>query len=271
MAARNKILAGATKPLVKTFKNSKYQRTLTPNKETYLLPGDINLPASKVIFQAYNKRLSEVAPFGNGKFETYLNALYTYDYKWLREIDQTASAPIIAAMSTMAPVMQGMGTIIKIISGGTIPANKIMEAEYKKLKHMSLIYPTLAYYILNYEKYNKACVERNAVNMVVKYRWTEYGGYHQVLDSGGYDTHYKVNRRFLPAFKVLYKSDGDSEIKKISDRFFSAKNKIYHDELIKGTYRLMQKNCKSKIIWHIEPQMIRYFNDVKRRTDAAGH
>jgi len=269
--ARNKTLAAATAPMVKLIQQTKHQRTFEELQSNYLMASDASLPAAKKIFTAVNMQRTKVAPFGQGKFETYLNSLYTYDYDRLRELDRSSAAPIAASMRSLMPVMQGVGTLVEAFTGGVVPAKKMLEAEQKKLEQASLIYPTMAFYILNYEKYNRQCIDRDAVTMTVKYRWTEYevnGGFRHEVDSGGHDTDYKVNQRFLPAFNVIYKNDGDDIMAKFADRFFSGNSKIYRDELIDGTYALMQKNCKGKTIKHIEPNMIRYFNDVKNRQDA---
>ncbi len=273
-ATRDRLLAATAAQLEKLFHQARHERTLRQVREKYLLPDDRDLPAGRTLYAAYDKRLKQVAPFGEGKFETYLNALYTYDYDRLREIDRHSAAPVAAALNDMMPAMQGIGGIVEAISGGMVPARKMLDIEQKKLKHMSLIYPIMAFYILNYEKYNAACVESNAKPMTVQYRWTEYendGGIRRVVDSGGHDTTYLVNRRFLPAFMVIYKNDADDIVAKFADRFFAGDNKIYRDELIDGTYRLMQNDCRKKTIRTIEPQMIRYFNDVKKRMDAVTH
>lgn len=261
---RNKILAGTKNQIIKLIKQTKHQRTFNEVEASYFLASDKELPAGKKILSAAETQRSKVAPFGKGKFEVYLNALYTYDYKRLRAIDR-------ASITSIAAALQGMRSFLGNLTGKNSIVSKIMKVEQAKLRQSSLIHPIMAYYILNYEKNHNKCIEKTAVRMTVKHSWETYevsGGFRTEIDSGSYDIHYKVNRRFLKAFNVIYKSDGDEVVKKFADRFFNGKNKIYRDELIDGTRNLMKMNCKGKIIKNIEPKMIRYFNDVQGRMDA---
>lgn len=239
----------------------------------YLMASDRQNPAGQQIFKKMEARLAVVAPFGEDKFAEYLNALYVYDYKTLRQMDKESIGPTVQAMKGIMPQMKAFGTLMKFFSGGVIPGEKMMEVMDKKMEQASLIYPIMAFYILNYEKYHAACLEPTAEKRTVQYRWTEYEtngyGYRREIASGGSDTDYWVNPRFLHIFEVIYRSDGDNAIGKFADRFFKGENKIYQDQLIDGTRRLMQRDCKGEVIKAMEPQMIRYFDDVKGRMDAV--
>ncbi len=270
---RRQLLSKTTGSLSSLINRLSHERTLKVFERNHLLKSDYRTSPGKTIYAALNKRRAEVAPFQTGgEFKHYLNALYSYDAQTLKKLDAASAQPIANAMNQLKPAMAGMGAIFEVISGGVIPGRKIMESSFAGIEEASLIYPVMAFYILNYEKYNSACIEASAHRRTVQYRWTEYNTVNGVrfeTDSGGHDTHYRVNRRFNHIFNVIYRNDGNNGIAKFADRFFKGKGKIYRDELIKGTYNLMQLDCNSPMVKKMESNMIRYFDSAKARIDKA--
>jgi hypothetical protein len=267
--ARKQLLAGSVAAMSRLIKQREHERTLSALQAAYLLDSDRKLPAGRQIQAALAQRRSAVAPFQRGgHFRHYLNALYSRDTQTLQQLDRTSMKPIADSMRQLQKPMQAMGTILEAVSGGVIPGRKIYGTAFAGLEDASLITPIMAFYVLNYEKYNGACMDAKPHKRTVQYRWTEtttINGVSFVSDSGGYDTHYLVNDKFIDIFDVIYASDGNNGLAKFADRFFQGKGKIYRDELIQGTYDLMTKNCKSALIQRMEQNMIDYFNVARAR------
>jgi len=270
---REKLLARTLTSMSTLINKQKHARSLKALEREYLMDGDRYFTAGKNIHTVLAKRYQVVAPFQTGSnFKHYLNALYTYDTQTLTELDWVSARPVAKAMDELIKPMLGLGAILEDVSGGLIPGRKIMRSSFAGAEEASLIYPVMAFYILNYQRYNQACIESDAYKRTVQYRWEEHktvGGVRFLSDSGGHDTTYLINRRFNPIFEVIYKDDGDGAIAKFSDRFFQGKGKIYRDELIAGTYTIMQMNCNSGLIKKMESNMIRYFSRAKARLDNA--
>lgn len=272
--AREKILEGAAPSLIQVINKQEFERNLNSVKKTYLLSLDYQNPTGQKVVSALEKRIDTIAPFRGDRTSSYFNALYSYDYEALREIDNTSFAPIKDAMGAISPQMQAMGAILEGVSGGFIPGRQIMNAGMEKLEHASLIYPIMGYYVLNYEKYNANCMHPKAKPHTIRYSWertrTQYG-YTYTVDSGESYTHYRVNPKFEHVFNKVYETQGDKTLARWADRFFKGNNKLYLDEVIDGTHNLMQLDCNTATIKKLEDNMIRYFDDAMTRQSEAVH
>lgn len=255
------------------IKKQPHESSLKRLASNYFIDGDRQLPGTKKVFAEYNRSSKKIAPFqGNGPFDQYMNALYTYDESYLRDVDKRSIAPILRSMQGLMPILDIAGGLISILSGGSISGDKVVKSEIAEAREMSLIQPMMAFYVLNYEKYNGQCVEANAVPYEITTRWTEYtesDGYRYKTGHTEYKTQYKVNRRFVAVFKNEYKNDGDSMVAKFSDRFFQGSGKIYRDELINGMVQFMRRDCNTSIVIRMEKNMLRYYNSVQARIQKA--
>ena len=272
--ARNKALEAAAPALIQMINKQEFERAINKVKKEYLLAEDSQSPAGRKILKAAEQRLVTVAPFRGDRISGYLNALYGYDYETLRQVDEASITPVKNAMESINPAMQGMGALMEFFSGGTIPARKIFNASMEQLGEASLIYPIMGYYVLNYEKLNPNCMEKNAKPHTIRYSWertrTEHG-YTYTIDSGESYTHYRVNPRFEHIFNRIYTTQGDKTLSKWADRFFQGSNKIYLDEVYDGTHNLMTQDCNTPTIKKLEKNMIRYFNEAMARQSNAVH
>ena len=271
--ARDKIMQDSLSSMTSLINSSKHERTLKELELAYFIDSDNQLPAGRKLNAVLEKQRARVAPFQTGSnFKHYLNALYSYDTETLSQLDYASAKPIAESMKQLDKPMSALGTIMEGISGGAIPYRKMMKSAFAGIEEASLIYPVMAYYILNYESKNSACYDSTARMRTVQYRWSETTTRNgMVIDSrsGGHDTQYKVPGKFLDIFEIVFRGDGNSAMAKFADRFFSGSGKIYRDELIKGTQKLMDIDCKSRLVQKMEDNMIKYFWVAKRRLDTA--
>jgi len=261
------LLADTRTQMLSMIHSWKHASVLDKQAPVYFLPGDQTSASGKKLYAALEKQRQKVAPFGEGNFNAYLNALYSYDYKFLRRADLVSILPVAQAMYSMQPLIGGLEKLFFGKDGMRGTGKTQMDIEIAKLKASSLSYPLLAYYLINYQHYNKNCI-KNPVLREVSYQWVETLN-DMVVDSGTYSKKFLIDLRFNPIFEDVFEENPDKVTRKVFDRFFSSKGKIYRDELVEGTRWLMQKNCMDPVIRKLEDNMIKYFADVKKRLDAV--
>ncbi len=265
---REGLFADTQTQMLSMIHSWKHARVLDEQASMYFLPGDQTSASGKKLYAALEKQRQKVAPFGEGNFNAYLNALYSYDSRFLRRADLVSILPVAQAMyNSMQPLIGGLEKLFFGKGGMRGTGRTQMDIEMAKLKESSLSYPLLAYYLINYQHYNKNCI-KDPVWREVDYIWIRTLN-DIVVESETYSKKFLIDRRFNHIFDEVFEKNPDKVTRKVLDRFFSSKGKIYHDELVEGTRRLMQKNCMDPVIRKLEDNMIKYFADVKKRLDAV--
>lgn len=267
LEVRNHLLASHYSTLATIVRGWQHASILEEKETDYFLPIDQRLPSGKKIIALLENQRRHVAPFGKGNFNAYLNALYTYDTDRLRQIDRYSIYPVVQGMYALQPIVSALEKIFFGDQGMRGTGQTQIDIEIAKLKESSLIYPLMAYYLMNYQNYKLHCSKRN-IERTVTTTWIETRD-DIVVDSGESRRTYKFDIRFNHIFEVIYDSNPDDLMQRMADSFFKARGKIYRDELIRGTHKFLQRNCKDQVARKIEDNMIRYFNEVKKRIDAV--
>ena len=267
LEVRNRLLASNYSALARIVHSWRHASILAEKESDYFLPIDQRLSSGKKIVALLENQRRKVAPFGEGNFNAYLNALYTYDHEQLRKIDRDSIYPVVRAMYAFQPIAGALEKLFFGEQGMRGTGRTQIDIEIAKLKESSLIYPLMAYYLMNYQNYRLHCSKIN-IERTVTTTWVETRN-DIIVDTGESKRRYKFDIRFNHIFEVIYESDPDSVVQRMADKFFKSKGKIYRDELISGTHKFLQRSCKDQVTRKVEDNMIRYFNAVKKRIDAV--
>ena len=264
---RRKLQQQSRRQLTGLVKDATTSVALRAIETDYFYGNDLYEKSSAPVQAALDTQLAGTRPFKNIVGADYFNALYNQEFTALRTLDTDYLSGLRPLLQFGTAQAMRMGPLIDAMLGreqGTA------EAEiYREMTNLSVLYPLLGTYLIEYQDVYKKCLKPNARRFTITTRTDQVtvDGFGNEIDRiEGWTTSdaYTINPEFSEQFQILFTEVTGTAQARLFDLFLND-NQV--GRLRNGMRTLMREHdCGSPEIKQLEAGFLAYNAEIERRT-----